>query len=477
MVKNEAIFTYLAPMNLIAWILHPLRWFLPFRKFVRLNRTLIKITHLPLLAPIYLYERTMLRSSVYVPTDAITNHNPSSQSTLMAFKTPHEALNPVGRSLRRKTSIASQQQEHILEQVFARPYKRGGAGTIRSDMSEVGKGSVVNSWVNNVLSASPPTDEGFTRSHRRPFRRGRSVHNRFGGIRDHYSSMAVRTPARDFSVTRSTRSNPEEFVEVGVSKELTSENDLGADADNEANSVVGEETTEESAHDAVDGPERRRSPRIVPSKLRDFSGPGPGSPSASSATSRAVRDPSSPRPETTATSSHPSRRRNHHDRTPSSNTVLFNPVRRPVVSDGDDDDDDDNNSNSNSNNNNNNNNLRLPGRMSPGGGSSGKSRSQTTTRPRPIANNPRLHFQPTPNLPDRGQSARTMMRNGEIPSSFATQMAMATGGGDVLFNRLVLAKIGALEESMKDIKEILGEVRKAKKKDDRERGGGGGGGT
>ena len=467
MVKNEAIFTYLAPMNLIAWILHPLRWFLPFRKFVRLNRTLVKITHFPLLASIYLYERTMLRSSVYVPTDAITNHNPSSRSTLTAFKTPHEVLNPVDRSIRRKTSIASQQQEHVLEQVFARPYKRAGAGTIRSDMSEVGKGSVVNSWMNNVLSASPPTDEGFARGPRRPFRRGRSVHNRFGGIRDQYSSMAVRTPVRDFSVTRSTRSNPEEFVEIGMSKELASENDLGADADNEA---AGEETTEESIHDPVDS-ERLKSPRIAPSNLRDLSGPGPASVSASSATSRAGP---SPRPETTVTSSHPSRRRRHHDRTPSSNTILFNPVRRPAVSDGDDDDDDDDGDDNSNGNNNDSNNARPPTRLSPGGGSSGKSRPQTATRPRPIAN-PRLHFQTTPNLPDRRQSARTMMRNGEIPSSFATQMAMATGGGDVLLNRLVLAKIGALEESMKDIKEILGEVRKARKKDgqdDGERGGG-----
>jgi hypothetical protein len=454
MVKNEAIFTYLAPMNLIAWVLHPFRWVLPFRKFVRLNRTLVKITHLPLLAAIYLYERTMLRSSVVVPTDAITNHNPGSQSTLTAFKTPNDLLSPVGRSIRRKTSIASQQQEQVLEQVFAQPYRRGA--TMQSDRSELdGKGSVVDSWMSNVLSASPPTEtEGFVRGSRKPLRRGRGTRNKFGGIREHYSSMAQRLPAREFSMTRSTRSQPEDFVGIaGVSKEPFSENDLGADADNEANSIGGDETTEESAHDMVYG--KRKSPKVIPSKLSASTGPpGRVSPSVSSKASRTGQDSSLF--EEVIASLPPQQRRRHHERTESSNTVLFNPVRRNTGSD------DGVACITN----------RKTGNRTPGGGSLGKSQPQTATKPRPITNKSRQFLQPTPALAvlqDGNQSIRMMMQTADVPSSFATQMAMATSGGDILLNRLVLVKIGALEESMKDIKTILGEVRKSKKQDERDR--------
>ncbi|KAF8538083.1 hypothetical protein BDD12DRAFT_911050 [Trichophaea hybrida] len=453
MVKNEAIFTYLAPMNLIAWILHPFRWVLPFRKFVRLNRTVVKITHLPFLAAIYLYERTMLRSSVIVPTDAITNHNPGSQSTLTAFKTPNQVHNTAPRSIRRKTSIASQQQEQVLEQVFAQPYRRGG--TMRSDRSELdGKGSIVNSWMSNVLSASPPTEnDGLVRGTRGHLRRDRGSHNQFGGIREQYSSMAQRLPVRDFSMTRSTRSDPEDFVgATAMSKEPLSENDLGADADNEANSI-GDETTEESPHDIEPG--KHKSPEVILSTLRASTGtPSLVSPSGSSRGSEAGLD-SSPLEERVA--SLPLRqRRRHHQRTESSNTILFNPIRRTTVCD----DDDDNAGTT----------TQLTGHRTPGGGSSRKSRPQTT-KPRPISNNSRQHFQPTPDLAvhqDGDQSIRMMMRTADVPSSFATQMAMATGGGDILLNRLILAKIGALEQSMKEIKGILSGDSKSKKNDERD---------
>ena len=42
MVKSDALFSYVAPTNVIAWFLTPLRFALPFRQYVRLNRTVIK---------------------------------------------------------------------------------------------------------------------------------------------------------------------------------------------------------------------------------------------------------------------------------------------------------------------------------------------------------------------------------------------------------------------------------------------------
>lgn len=42
MVKSDALFSYVAPTNVIAWFLTPLRFALPFRQYVKLNRTVIK---------------------------------------------------------------------------------------------------------------------------------------------------------------------------------------------------------------------------------------------------------------------------------------------------------------------------------------------------------------------------------------------------------------------------------------------------
>ena len=47
MVKSDSLFSYIAPTNVIAWLLAPLRYIITFRNFVRLNRTVIKITHFP----------------------------------------------------------------------------------------------------------------------------------------------------------------------------------------------------------------------------------------------------------------------------------------------------------------------------------------------------------------------------------------------------------------------------------------------
>lgn len=73
MVKNDALFSYVAPSNVFAWILTPLRFILPFRSFIKLNRTAIKVTHLPLLFTIFAYEKIFLARSVFEPTDLVKN--------------------------------------------------------------------------------------------------------------------------------------------------------------------------------------------------------------------------------------------------------------------------------------------------------------------------------------------------------------------------------------------------------------------
>jgi hypothetical protein len=73
MVKNDALFSYVAPSNIFAWLLTPLRYCFPFRIFIKLNRTVIKVTHFPLLFGIFIYEKIFLARSVFEPTDLVEN--------------------------------------------------------------------------------------------------------------------------------------------------------------------------------------------------------------------------------------------------------------------------------------------------------------------------------------------------------------------------------------------------------------------
>ncbi|ANB13997.1 Yvc1p [Sugiyamaella lignohabitans] len=63
MIKSESstLFSYSPPLNLIEWLVRPFFYILPLRQFLILNRTLVKITHFPVLYTIFIYERLYLR--------------------------------------------------------------------------------------------------------------------------------------------------------------------------------------------------------------------------------------------------------------------------------------------------------------------------------------------------------------------------------------------------------------------------------
>ena len=427
LVKNEAIFTYLAPTNIIAWLLHPLRYVMPFRRFVRMNRTVVKATHLPLLAAIYFYESTMLRNSSFMPSDTISGRNTSPKSTMTAFKPRDETaslLNPVVERLRRKQSVVSStQQERVLEQVFARPYR--GATLRGGDQSDVDGQGNVDSWMNTVLAASPPTEaEGFGRGStlRKGLRRGRDSPQRFNGIRN-YGSIAQRTrlPPRDFSMSRPTRSDPD--VSKGTYKESIEARAEDDDADNEANSVDGdgEETNEESTHDH-DCSHNEKLGLYSP----ELSG---------------IDTPSGPRVASLPTRKPRSNR--HHERAGSNNTILFNPFLRRRDSASSSSPSDTGSSS-----------AAVMKRKASSSGPKSPSKL-AVSRPRPIASSSRRDIHSTPTLTNI-DADETL---GMVPSSFATQMAMATGA-DAMLSKLVLAKMAALDETMKG---LLKEGRKARK--------------
>lgn len=120
MVKNDALFSYVAPSNIFAWLLMPLRYCMPLKHFVWLNRTIIKITHFPVLFCIYLYERFWLAPSIYEPTDLVENHGRSRPRTI-SFRDPIERTAMFSPNVRvREESVAGFHKDRALEEVFRR---------------------------------------------------------------------------------------------------------------------------------------------------------------------------------------------------------------------------------------------------------------------------------------------------------------------------------------------------------------------
>lgn len=163
MVKSDALFSYVAPTNVIGWVLAPFRFVLPFRKFVRVNRTVIKVTHFPVLFMIYAYECVMLRSSLFEPTDLV-EHRGRSGIEVRAFEAPGPRLNVFSpkQSRLREPSVATFQKDRALDEVFRRPFRDN---TIRNDQKSLERrktSNVVNNWMQTMGpngTASPPVEQ------------------------------------------------------------------------------------------------------------------------------------------------------------------------------------------------------------------------------------------------------------------------------------------------------------------------------
>ena len=116
MVKSDALFSYVAPTNIISWLLAPLRYVLPFRQFVRINRTTIKVTHFPILALIYLYERVIMRRQHFDISDSVEQRG-RKMAELEAKKATGQhglrVLSPMHGRLR-EPSIATMRKDRAL---------------------------------------------------------------------------------------------------------------------------------------------------------------------------------------------------------------------------------------------------------------------------------------------------------------------------------------------------------------------------
>ncbi|KAL6244205.1 hypothetical protein RBB50_009075 [Rhinocladiella similis] len=143
-VKSDALFSYVAPTNILQWLLAPVRYCVPFRQYVKINRTMIKLTHFPLLFTIFTYEKTVLQSTVFDSIDIVERRG--RKRTTAQFSRLHRA-----------PSIATFRQDKALEEVFRRPFD----STMRGERSRRKASNVVNTWMNDMGDdgAGPPQEQ------------------------------------------------------------------------------------------------------------------------------------------------------------------------------------------------------------------------------------------------------------------------------------------------------------------------------
>ncbi|ERF68275.1 hypothetical protein EPUS_02731 [Endocarpon pusillum Z07020] len=514
MVKSDALFSYIAPTNIIAWFITPLRYFVPFRRFVKINRTLIKITHFPILFSIFLYEKIMLRSSVVDTVEIIEPRGrpPAdiNRSAGISIFTPHP------RRQVREASVATWRKDRALAAVFRRPYDGTLRDTSKSHTRQRTSKAVTN-WMQNLGEEgvmSPPQEqdravvdrlEGHRIFHRRPrFARPRRDHTNitrsiasdpedFGGFTDVLTPSVQRLPA--YQTTPSHEPNLEHEPEPAQATDADGDDEL-VTSDNEDDGMIFPQRPHNASSPVSplrtarpDGYFSTRSPKP---KNRESSTSVSSPPLAQSRSWRAeerhtqgevtnrVVQRQRPRP---------------HLRNVSSATIIYNPVTRVQSSPPSKKQSATRGTKSIG--------IRSPksGAMTP----AAKSLSNTPGRrtPKKFVSEPARAqailppkndptFMSAPNLTgmmrmhNRGAEHRRSSLDmdlgsdigdnkaigggfvGAIPASFATQMAYATGGlrrqaaaseDQEMFGRLVLARMNKLEEGMK---EVIHEMRESR---------------
>ncbi|CAD6448547.1 f0e7a120-99ba-474b-af5d-3371ab3f9f83 [Sclerotinia trifoliorum] len=476
MVKNDALFSYVAPTNILAWVLTPFRFVFPFRTFIRMNRTVIKITHFPLLFSICAYEKIFLARSVFEPTDLVEKVGRRTKRTMSFQDRRHGLFSP--NLQRHESSVAGFQKDRALDEVF-RLTPRDTLPRNRPSFERRQTHNVINNWMEHQGEvASPPQEQDRSILERLEMRR----QSRKATIMRH------RGISRELSGNRSVASDPAEFISTGfhdmtrISDDALHPNSFGgghtdADGDDELLTNDEDELHTEDKHTATNfsqsDAESEEDYFQTPTATR-FVSPTP----AFNAQQDYARQNGSPPKQSKATP-----RKKAHDRNLSTTTILFNPVAytssvssispprsRPLTA----------KIYSQAN----------TGTNTPAGPSGSRTPktanyTNTTTRPRPILPN-RANFQSIPNINKPDPARNRLMRHkdsslnislsemglehaqlGAVPSSFQTQMAIATEmamkrdkkeeTADGMMGRLMLARMKTLEEGFAEVvKEFRG---------------------
>lgn len=451
MVKSDALFSYVAPTNLLAWVITPLRYLMPFRQFIKINRMTIKITHFPILFIICLYEKTILSSKVVQPTDLI--------ETPAHPETPTNALNTEGqfpvfssntRRLVREPSIATYQKDRALDEVFRQPLD--GSTTRRPrDGQRPLSSNIVKTWMRDIASGSvhPPDDndsdevdrlEGLPS--RLQFSNRRST--RLRNLTE--TSYSVASDPEDGRVGSSTTPRKRK---LSIRRASPHSRHTGAEGDDELTS---------DNENSTDGKGSVAERSIGSAKLAQPSRLTPKHYSSRPSTARRLSRRDSP-----------SRRPKMHSRTVSNTTMLYNPVEAvddtpsPAGKESTRSDD------------------HSPRRHSLDGDHTGQTTSISDPRSVPELGGfnifdthtrrrrrPSILFDLGSDLGDNKAIPNSGLA-GPAPSSFTTQMAYATGGirrgdrnsGDQdMLSKLVLARMNNIEEGFREVIKEVKDLRR-----------------
>lgn len=301
---------------------------MPLRQFVWLNRFVIKVTHFPLLFCIYVYERYFLAPSMYDATDLVENPGRGWQRAVsLADPASRAALfSPNVRV--REGSVVGFQKDRALEEVFRRApdlatlrtqrrhERRKTQNAIRTWMDQH-EGEYANSPRNYSTIDSRSVNE---------WQRKLSVNRDRSRRFRHFSD--ARSFASDPADLMSNAAYPmaPDFYYEGISRrDHAAEVHNHTDADGDDELVTNDEEEEDNATNAAEH-DRARQPIIEEEET--FATPiatrfgnlasTPPRPSVH----QEQKTPASPR-------AGPSRRRGLHNRTMSTNTILYAPQEAP----------------------------------------------------------------------------------------------------------------------------------------------------
>ena len=207
MVKSDALFSYIPPANVVGWLLSPLRYTMSFRQFVKFNRTVIKVTHLPILFLIFAYERVVLSGMAYEPIDLIEKPVISQLKPLaFTFNKAKEVFSP-GRRMR-EPSVVNFHKDRALDEVFRQPFRGSTVRTTTREMdSERRDSTAVDKWMQAADNEGGPSS---------PQEQPRSVLERLEHGRPRFRRAATSDRrqglpklSREISASRSLESDPE----------------------------------------------------------------------------------------------------------------------------------------------------------------------------------------------------------------------------------------------------------------------------
>jgi hypothetical protein len=355
MVKSDALFSYIAPSNILGWILTPIRHVLPFRTFVKFNRTTVKITHFPILFFIFFYERILLSRLAYEPTDLVEQRGRSA-AKVPAFSSGDaqgQIFSPGTRL--REPSVATYHKDRALEEVFRRPFRNSMRQPDSGAISERRKSStMVRDWMHGMDNdgAEAPQEQSrrvLDRLERRPKLPRFNTAQLFP---KHHRAPAeiARSVASDPDITPKKRYHPiaeevEETLEMSMDDQvvheaeedgddelLTHDDDEQATQDN-TGTIFSEErrrpSMDQSGDEAADEDEGSQDESISKPMLRRLQSSKDGQPTVagSSVSPGTHLYPVGP----DSTQSQQSPRRRAHNRNSSTNTILFSPLK-PLTS-------------------------------------------------------------------------------------------------------------------------------------------------